>query len=241
MRRPAGGRRLPPRSAAAPRGRPAGGLARSLAGRPGPPLLSPPPWRPRAAGSSGSGAPSCRAGKRGPGPAGTGPLGPAGKGCKRRSPLPQLGERWVGGLEQPLCFGKGLSAAPTLVMGLGAPGYPPARVGGGHISGIYSGYRAAELVGGAGVPPCNGRDARGTPGCGAGEFCWRKFSLCEGQGQRHDCPLICRAGQGRVGAGGRPCVHPLPHGKQGGGRQGLEGPPGLASEPGLYQSPFQRC
>uniref|UniRef100_A0A8B9M0V8 TBC1 domain family member 22B n=2 Tax=Accipitrinae TaxID=8955 RepID=A0A8B9M0V8_9AVES len=40
VRRPAGGRRLPPRSAAAPRGRPAGGLARSLAGRPGPPLLS---------------------------------------------------------------------------------------------------------------------------------------------------------------------------------------------------------
>lgn len=43
VRRPAGGRRLPPRSAAAPRGRPAGGLAPSLAGwpaGPAPPLPS---------------------------------------------------------------------------------------------------------------------------------------------------------------------------------------------------------
>lgn len=65
VRRPGCGGGAPPspRSAAAPRGRPAR-WARCLAGRRARPCLAP-LWRLRAGGSSGSGAPNCRAGELG--------------------------------------------------------------------------------------------------------------------------------------------------------------------------------
>lgn len=62
----------------------------------------------------------------------------------------------MGELEQLLCLGKGLSGAPALAMGLGAPRYPPARVG--EIPGVSTpAMGQGSWLGAPGFSPAIGR------------------------------------------------------------------------------------
>lgn len=165
VRRPAGGRRLPPRSAAAPRGRPAGGLARSLAGWPAGPA---PPLRHGGRKRS----PVLEAERQA---AGQVSAGPAGTDC----PPPPCGEwalRWRRGPFCPLCWGvAGAVGQGRWLGGLGCP-LQWGRQGRGLLSwgllgrkGLTGAPTLAMRLRSWGTPLQSGGDIKIThPGCGAG-------------------------------------------------------------------------
>lgn len=144
-------------------------------------------------------------------------LSPPGKGCKGRSPPPQLGGVGWGSWSSPSALGRGCQGRPPWPWGWGPRG--TLLQGWGAARGLYLGCGAGQLAGGS---PATGGMPGAPQAMGQVKFCWRNSPCIRDEGRARTAPSS--VGQGRPWGGcGDPCVHPPPQAKRGGGGQGLEG------------------